>query len=137
MIARLPVRMSECFSSSLNYDSHIFKQCLARKVPDLCKPYTPGKAEQDISARLLRVERILEAALPQYCTGSLPTTPLPQRNGSIQHSPPYNHEDDSGSQTEDQEPVAAAGSFQSGKWYGASASGSVAPASFLEQVSSQ
>lgn len=41
-------------------------------------------------------------------------------------------EDDSISQTEEQEPNG--GSFQSGKWYGNSASGSIAPGTVLEQV---
>lgn len=41
-------------------------------------------------------------------------------------------EDDNRSQTEEQDP--SGGTFQSGKWYGISASGSVAPASVLEQL---
>lgn len=41
-------------------------------------------------------------------------------------------DDDNRSQTEEQDP--SGGTFQSGKWYGNSASGSIAPASVLEQV---
>ena len=46
------------------------------------------------------------------------------------HRSPSNGEDDNRSQTE--EPVG--GVFQSGKWYGNGALGSVAPASVIEQV---
>jgi hypothetical protein len=89
-------------------------QCVARKVPDLCKAYTPGKIDQDLSVRVSRLEHIIEQAFPQL---SSPETPS-------------NGEDDNRSQTE--EPVG--GVFQSGKWYGNGALGSVAPASVIEQV---
>ena len=101
--------------------------CVARKVPELCKAYTPGKAEQDLSLRLLRLENIIEAALPQYCTPGTPALDFDQRRSSSIA------EDDNNSQPEDQE--NSGGWFQSGKWYGTSASGSVAPGSVLEQVS--
>lgn len=105
---------------------------MARKVPDLCKAYTPGKADQDLSARLSRLEHIIEMALPQFCTpgtpySSLDTNPLNERRRSMSVG-----DDDTRSQTEEQDP--SGGSFQSGKWYGNSALGSVAPASVLEQV---
>lgn len=106
---------------------------MARKVPDLCKAYTPGKGDQDLNARLSRLEHIIEMALPQYCTPGTPYTSSldagapdgRQRSMSI-------GEDDTRSQTEEQDP--SGGTFQSGKWYGNSVSGSVAPASVLEQV---
>ncbi|KAG5638207.1 hypothetical protein H0H81_001304 [Sphagnurus paluster] len=69
-------------------------------------------------------------ALPQFCT---PGTPPPSGNpsGSGRRSLSV-CEDDSPSQTEDQDP--GGGTFQSGKWYGTSASGSIAPASVIEQL---
>lgn len=108
----------------------ILFQCVARKVPELCKAYTPGKTDQDISARLSRLEHIIEMAMPQYCSsGSLGlfTEINNERQRSISPA-----EDDNRSQTEEQDP--SGGTFQSGKWYGNSALGSVAPASVLEQV---
>lgn len=106
---------------------------MARKVPELCKAYTPGKADQDISARLSRLEQIIEMALPQYCAPGTPNSSsmemalLQDRHRSLS-----GQEDDNRSQTEEQDP--SGGTFQSGKWYGISASGSVAPASVLEQA---
>lgn len=110
-------------------------QCVARKVPELCKAYTPGKADQDLSVRLSRIEQIIEMALPQFCApgtpnySSLDATISHERQRSLSVT-----EDDTRSQTEEQDP--SGGTFQSGKWYGNSASGSVAPASVLEQVCS-
>jgi hypothetical protein len=46
--------------------AHTLLQCIARKVPELCKAYTPGKTDQDLSVRLARLEHIVEHALPQY-----------------------------------------------------------------------
>jgi hypothetical protein len=111
-------------------------QCIARKVPDLCKAYTPGKTDQDINARLTRLEHIVETALPQYCNLASPLglssefTDLPRS----QQPDSTGAEDDVRSHSEEQEACAAAGSFQSGKWYGTSVSGSIAPAPVLEQV---
>lgn len=53
-------------------------------------------------------------------------------NGSVQRSSPSIAEDDNRSQPDEQDP--SGGTFQSGKWYGNSASGSVAPGPVLEQV---
>lgn len=103
-------------------------QCVARKVPELCKAYTPGKPDQDISFRLSRLEHIIEMALPQFCTSNSMDTPI--SNGLRRSLSPG--EDDTRSQTEEQDP--GAGTFQSGKWYGSTASGSVAPAPVIEQV---
>jgi hypothetical protein len=108
-------------------------QCVARKVPDLCKAYTPGKADQDLSVRLSRIEHIIEMALPQFCAPGTPNSS--SLDASVSHERRRSlsvTEDDARSQTEEQDP--SGGTFQSGKWYGNSASGSVAPASVLEQV---
>lgn len=101
---------------------------MARKVPELCKAYTPGKTDQDVNSRLARLEHIIEMALPQFCS--------PNSGYRV----PYISEgdDDSRSQTSDQDPSdPSGGTFHSGKWYGNSASGSVAPASVLEEVRSK
>jgi hypothetical protein len=104
-------------------------------VPELCKAYTPGKTDQDISVRLARIEHILEIALPQYYFS--PETPTSSSIDAHQahdrrRSTSMGPDDDTASINEDQDP--SGGMFQSGKWYGNSASGSVAPASVLEQV---
>jgi len=108
-------------------------QCIARKVPDLCKAYTPGKIDQDLSVRVSRLEHIIELALPQFCSPETPSLYSNDGNMTVgRHRSASNGEDDNRSQTE--EPVG--GVFQSGKWYGNGASGSVAPASVIEQVCS-
>lgn len=108
-----------------------FIQCLARKVPELCKPYTPGKTEQDLGLRISRLEHIIELALPQFCP---PGTPL---SADFHHSDNRYRsssvgDDETQSQGDEQDP--GSGTFQSGKWYGNGASGSVATASLIEQV---
>ncbi|KAF7301717.1 Zn(2)-C6 fungal-type domain-containing protein [Mycena indigotica] len=93
--------------------------CVSRKVPELCKPYMPGKNDNnDIAARLARVEHILEVALPQFA--------------SLDARRSIHTDEDSRSNPDDQDPRG--GTFQSGKWYGNSASGSIAPGSVLEQL---
>lgn len=98
-------------------------------MPELCKAYTPGKADQDITVRLSRLENIIEMALPQFCVLGSPSdahaSMRTRRSGSV-------GDDDNRSQTEEEEPNG--GSFQSGKWFGNSASGSIAPGTVLEQV---
>jgi len=111
-----------------------YVQCVARKVPELCKAYTPGKADQDLNARISRLEHIIEMALPQYCSPGTPTTYGGEQCASTRHRTPSIADDDNRSQTEEQDPNG--GIFQSGKWYGNSASGSVAPGSVIEQVCS-
>ena len=107
-------------------------QCVARKVPELCKAYTPGKTDQDLNFRLSRLEHIIEMALPQFCSpGPSSTSPEAAISNGLQRSVSPG-EDDTRSQTEEQEP--SGGTFQSGKWYGSSASGSVAPAAVIERV---
>lgn len=104
---------------------------MARKVPELCKAYTPGKPDQDIHLRLARLEHIIEIALPQFASGS----GFPSKDnwsGQRARSPSPSADADAHSQAEEDD--FGSGTFQSGKWYGTSASGSVAPASVLQQV---
>ncbi|KAK0453774.1 fungal-specific transcription factor domain-containing protein [Armillaria borealis] len=119
----------ECHRRKQKCDRQVpCSHCVARKVPDLCKAYTPGKTEQDISVRLARIEHIIEMALPQYC---MPTTPNSSFDPHISEFRQNTLEEDN-SQPEDQDP--SGGTFQSGKWYGNSASGSIAPGTILEQL---
>ena len=102
---------------------------MARKVPELCKAYTPGKPDQDIHLRLARLEHIIEVALPQFASGSGSTSQDRwPRERSLSPDP------DTGTQSQADEDDFGSGTFQSGKWYGTSAAGSVAPASVLQQV---
>ncbi|KAF7355362.1 Zn(2)-C6 fungal-type domain-containing protein [Mycena sanguinolenta] len=98
--------------------------CVARKVPELCKPYMPGKSDQDVNVRLARLEHIIEMALPQFVP---PGTPGDHGPG---HRPML--DDETRSLPDEQDPRN--GTFQSGRWYGNSASGSIAPAAVLEQL---
>ncbi|CAA7259812.1 unnamed protein product [Cyclocybe aegerita] len=134
---RVSFSCGECHRRKQKCDRQVpCSHCIARKVPELCKAYTPGKADQDLNARLSRLEHIIEMALPQFCTpGSTAGTPAPYSSEHIsntRHRTPSNGDDDTRSQTEEQDP--SGGIFQSGKWYGNSASGSVAPASVIEQI---
>jgi hypothetical protein len=109
-------------------------QCIARKVPELCKAYTPGKSDHDFNARITRLEQIIEAALPQYCSPGTPTSSFVDvQGGSRPRSASMFAEDDYRSQIEEQDP--SGGTFHSGKWYGNSASGSIAPDTVIAQVS--
>ena len=99
-------------------------------MPELCKAYTPGKTDQDLSVRLARLEHIIELALPQYFHGS--ASPPPVSSDRHNRANSEGPDEDNRSITDEQDP--SGGTFQSGKWYGNSASGSVAPASVLEQV---
>jgi hypothetical protein len=99
-------------------------------VPELCKAYTPGKTDQDIGVRLSRLEHIIEMALPHlYSSGTLGSSAA---IGDHRRSASVSLDDDIQSQHEEQGP--SGGTFQSGKWYGNSASGSLATASVLEEV---
>jgi hypothetical protein len=104
---------------------------VARKVPELCKAYTPGKPDQDIHLRLARLEHIIEVALPQFASGSGSTS---KDRWSREHAQSLSPDADTGSHSQVDEDDFGSGTFQSGKWYGTSASGSVAPASVLQQV---
>ncbi|KAF5388032.1 hypothetical protein D9615_000457 [Tricholomella constricta] len=127
---RVSFSCGECHRRKQKCDRQVpCSHCVARKVPDLCKAYTPGKADQDLSVRLSRLEHIIEMALPQYCT---PGTPHSSANATNSRRRSISIGDDDSPSQEDQDP--SGGTFQSGKWYGNSASGSVAPASVLEQL---
>ncbi|KAF4602025.1 hypothetical protein EYR40_005226 [Pleurotus pulmonarius] len=105
--------------------------CLARKVPELCQPYTPGKTDQDLSARLSRLEHIIEMALPQYCTSNATTPSASNHTGHIETRRSSSvGDDDVHSQADEQDSIG--GTFHSGRWFGNSASGSLAPAPVLE-----
>ncbi|KAL1743733.1 hypothetical protein HDZ31DRAFT_83183 [Schizophyllum fasciatum] len=95
------------------------QKCIARKVPELCKAYTPGKPDQDLNIRVARLEHIVEQALPQYWNG----------NPHSRHSSTALDED------AHEEQDITTGTFQSGRWYGSSASTSLAPHSLLDQLS--
>ncbi|KAK7470590.1 hypothetical protein VKT23_002014 [Stygiomarasmius scandens] len=123
---RVSFSCGECHRRKQKCDRQIpCSHCISRKVPELCKAYTPGKADQDLGARIARLEHIIEMALPQFCNVESSSTGRYARSSSVT-------EDDSRSQHEDQE--ASGGILQSGKWYGNSASGSIAPGSVLEQL---
>ncbi|KAI3612336.1 nucleus protein [Moniliophthora roreri] len=100
--------------------SAIAKYHALTKVPELCKAYTPGKSDHDLNARIARLEHIIEMALPQFCHSS--------------SSNSQTDRDDDGRSQNDDEPMATGGLFQSGKWYGNSASGSIAPGPVIEQL---
>lgn len=87
--------------------------------------YMPGKSSDDISVRIARLEHIIEMALPQFLP---PGTPGDPGGSAGRHS----QDDETRSLPDEQDPRN--GTFQSGKWYGNSASGSIAPGSVLEQV---
>lgn len=105
-------------------------QCVARKIPELCKAYTPGKTDQDATVRLARLEHVVRIALPQFAHHLLDSSSISGDGHMRTVSPGL--DDDAHSQNEEQDPHG--GTFQSGKWYGNSASGSVTTASVLEQV---
>ncbi|KAJ3857761.1 fungal-specific transcription factor domain-containing protein [Lentinula lateritia] len=123
-------RCSKCYRRKQKCDRQMpCAHCIARKVPELCKAYTPGKSDQDLGLRIARLEQIIEMALPQFSDLESSGFNVPERQRSMSMT-----EDDVHSQQEDHD--ASGGAFQSGKWYGNSASGSIAPASVLEQASS-
>lgn len=98
-------------------------------MPELCKSYTPGKTDQDIHVRLARLEQIIETALPHYWSqgNATPGSESGDRRRSMSPMDDGNH-----SQPEDEDPNG--GMFESGRWYGKSASGLVAAPAVLEQV---
>lgn len=59
------------YASSSSDNHQMSTQCVSRKVPHKCIPYTPGKGidPQDVNMRLTRLEQIVEVALPQYANG--------------------------------------------------------------------
>jgi hypothetical protein len=99
--------------------------CIARKVPELCKAYSPGKPDQDVHSRLARIESVLEAAVPQLWSQS------DINFGRRSVSPGL--EDDTGI-AEGNDNMT--GVFYRGSWLGSSAVGSIASPIVLEQVRS-
>ncbi|KAG2757316.1 hypothetical protein P692DRAFT_20789438 [Suillus brevipes Sb2] len=129
--SRVSFSCGECHRRKQKCDRQIpCSHCIARKVPELCKAYTPGKTDQDLSVRLARLEHIIEQALPQYFNS--PSQSSYSAADRHQSSTSEGPDDDNRSITDEQDP--SGGTFHSGKWYGNSASGSVAPASVLEQL---
>ncbi|KIK68090.1 hypothetical protein GYMLUDRAFT_36919 [Collybiopsis luxurians FD-317 M1] len=125
---RVSFSCSECHRRKQKCDRQMpCAHCVARKVPELCKAYTPGKSDQDLNLRIARLEQIIEMALPQFAGMDDSISSMPDRHRSLSVT-----EDDARSQHEDQD--ALGGAFQSGKWYGNSASGSIAPGSVLQQL---
>ncbi|KAG8928916.1 hypothetical protein FRC02_006221 [Tulasnella sp. 418] len=90
--ARVSYSCQECHRRKQKCDRQVpCGHCVARKVPELCKNYQPGKTE-DFSARLARIEHIIEIALPQYANADFtnPPSPLPlsaSLPGQIHESP--------------------------------------------------
>lgn len=97
--------------------------CISRKVPELCKAYSPGKPDQDVHSRLARVESVLEAAVPQLWSQS--------DLGFGHRSASSGVEDDTGI-AEGNDNMT--GVFYRGSWLGSSAVGSIASPIVLEQV---
>ncbi|KIY74144.1 hypothetical protein CYLTODRAFT_484889 [Cylindrobasidium torrendii FP15055 ss-10] len=128
--SRVSFSCGECHRRKQKCDRQVpCSHCVARKVPELCKAYTPGRAEQDMGARLARLEHIIELALPQFCgMNESASWERPRATDSVRQS----SDDDSRSQPDEGDP--SGGSFQSGRWYGNSASGSIAPGSIIEQL---
>jgi hypothetical protein len=100
--------------------------CVSRKVPELCKAYSPGKPDQDVHSRLARIESVLEAALPQLWSQS--------DHGHNRGSASPAMEDDTGIPEGNDNMT---GVFYRGSWLGSSAVGSIASPIVLEQVCSQ
>lgn len=112
-------------------------QCIARRVPELCKNYTPGKGEGDLNLRIARLEQIIEMALPHISaavsissTGEI-VSPQQLRPGYSRSTSPSDETDEGCAGTTLDVGV---GTLQSGKWFGASALGSVSVAPILEHL---
>ncbi|KAG8745794.1 hypothetical protein FRC10_007056 [Ceratobasidium sp. 414] len=112
------------------------QKCIARRVPELCKNYTPGKGEGDLNLRIARLEQIIELALPHFSasvsinsSGEITSPQQAHPSYSRSVSPSNDAEDNIGTTLD-----VSGGTLQSGKWYGASALGSVSVAPILEQL---
>lgn len=110
----------------------IASQCVARKVPELCQPYTPGKSDQDLAVRLSRVEQIIQTALPQHWSATHNGSYHDFNGSDRRRSHSLGADDDRGSQADDED--MSAGIYESGSWFGTTASGSVAAPAMLEKV---
>jgi len=125
---RVSYSCGECHRRKQKCDRQMpCSHCIARKVPELCKAYTPGKTDQDLHHRLSRLENIVQSALPQFWNNSSNG----DVNSSSDHhrSPSVGPDDDSRSQGDEEE-----GIFESGKWYGPNASGIVTAPVVLQKL---
>lgn len=126
--ARVSYSCSECHRRKQKCDRQVpCGHCVARKVPELCKGYTPGKSENDLHLRIARLERIIEQALPSFSLDGL----------SDHGSPTPNHNDGGASRASSpgNDPATKGGSLQSGgAYFGNSALGSVSSMPILEQL---
>ncbi|KAK7695857.1 hypothetical protein QCA50_000495 [Cerrena zonata] len=128
---RVSYSCGECHRRKQKCDRQVpCSHCVARKVPELCKAYTPGKTDQDIHLRIQRLEKIIEAALPQYWTSSS-LNPSHDSNGHLRQQTP-GADDDTRSQPDDEDP--SGGFFETGKWYGTSASSIVSAPVVLQKL---
>ncbi|EMD40742.1 hypothetical protein CERSUDRAFT_80391 [Gelatoporia subvermispora B] len=128
---RVSYSCGECHRRKQKCDRQIpCSHCVARKVPELCKAYTPGKTDQDIHVRLARLEHIIETALPHYWSQGI-STPCSDFHGRRRSTSP-GAEDGNRSQAEEEDP--SGGMIESGRWYGKSASESIAAPALLEQL---
>ncbi|KAI0081762.1 hypothetical protein K474DRAFT_1587184 [Panus rudis PR-1116 ss-1] len=124
---RVSYSCGECHRRKQKCDRQIpCSHCVARKVPELCKAYTPGKTDQDIHLRLSRLERIIESALPQYWTSSTLNN-LSDSHSHRNGSP--SAEDDNGDDED-----TTGGFFETGKWYGSTASGVISAPVVLQKL---
>ncbi|KAG8973764.1 hypothetical protein FRC05_008183 [Tulasnella sp. 425] len=158
-IVKFHAVMYVCFGQSVLEqvpDKEPPSQCVARKVPELCKNYQPGKTE-DFNARLSRIEQIIDQVFPQYASGELtsPSSPrefsanLPGTNGpwgSINNGSNDQlmeldrSQDDQKSTASSRSsspvpgPEPSGGMLEAGKWFGTSALGSVNSRPIIEQL---
>ncbi|CAE6420675.1 putative transcriptional regulatory protein C1F7,11c [Rhizoctonia solani AG-1 IB] len=134
---RVSYSCSECHRRKQKCDRQVpCSHCIARRVPELCKNYTPGKGEGDLNLRIARLEQIIEMALPHISASvsisSSGEIVSPQQPSFSRSASPSNDTDEgitSGAALD-----LAGGTLQSGKWYGASALGSVNVAPIFEQL---
>ncbi|KAM5540503.1 hypothetical protein V8D89_005961 [Ganoderma adspersum] len=132
---RVSYSCGECHRRKQKCDRQIpCSHCIARKVPELCKSYTPGKTDQDIHVRLARLEQIVEVALPHYWSQSNGTPASDSSGPHDRHRSESPADDGNRSPVEDEDP--SGGYFESGRWYGKSASGLVTAPAVLEQLQS-
>ncbi|KAI0692567.1 fungal-specific transcription factor domain-containing protein [Cytidiella melzeri] len=129
---RVSYSCGECHRRKQKCDRQMpCSHCIARKVPELCQPYTPGKSDQDLHARLARVEHVLAVALPDHWNAS--HSGSHHGNGTDHRgSPSPGADDDKASQGDDED--VSGGIYDSGRWYGNAASGSVAASAMLEKL---
>jgi hypothetical protein len=80
---------------------------VSRKVPHLCQPYEPGSSgEAALHARLLRVEQIIEAALPNFAKKRRSKSPaLYDGSRARPHKLSVSSDDEDQSVSEDHDPA--------------------------------